>query len=218
MNQLEQYFRQENICYRKIPESKKSDIQTPDYEIISGHNKVIIEFKEFTFIDKDRELFNRRVFTLSSPPGIKRIRNKLRGCSKQFEDYNSRFPCLCVLRNTKGAFIDLSKEVITMAMFGDFYFGVSLDIDGKLPPIEQGLQYGRNAPSQILRKGGGSLVSAVAVLEKKIKWRLRIFHNHPKRTKIPLSKGTFNGQYDEEWIYEEDIGWKKIQRRHCEER
>lgn len=253
-NALEQYFRQENICYSKIPES---DTKTPDYEILSNGNRIIAEFKEFVSTNKNKQLFNRKVFTLALPLGMNRIRDKLKECSRQFKEY-SGYSCLCVLRNTGGDSIDLSTRIITMAMHGNIFFSISVDIEGKLPAIEEGFKYGRNAPPQISRKESGSLISAVAILEKiypnqknidrnlddlyqeskerkwdkkktlekasekiekikesnpninfdEFKWRLRIIHN--PYAKIEFATNTFGGKWNEDYIYQNGLGYKKL--------
>ena len=162
-NSLEEYFRQEAISYKKIKEGKQ---QTPDYKVFLKSNRVVIvEFKEFQSTVKDAKLNRKKISIKSEPPGLKRIRNKIKECSKQFKSFQN-MSTVCVLRNTGGDFIDLSTPIITMAMLGDVYFSVRISGSRTHPPIEEGFMYGRNALSQIVRKENGSLVSAVALLEK----------------------------------------------------
>ena len=199
---LKEYFDQVNIPYTEIPRSKVKNKKTPDFQICVFDKKVIIETKEFECGKSDVPFSRGRgFFTAPQPPGMNKIREKLRECSDQFKECGNEIT-LCVLCNARGILIDLDTQIVGMAMFGDIQICLSARNDH---PVR--FEYGRNGVSQISRKENGSLISAVAILEtypnqKEFYWRLRIIHNPYAR--IPLPIKIFNGRFDEEWIYEDN--------------
>ncbi len=265
VNAVEEYFKQENILFERITAGVDS---TPDYKVLINNEELInkelinkeliVEFKEFEFSENDKTWQSRRIFTKTEPPGLRRIRNKIKECSKQFKNYQSK-PTLCILCNTGCVYVDLSTQILTMAMLGDIIFNIPIVSLKNNSVVKEGFfEYGRNAPSQIARKPEGSLISAVGVLEgmqpkqkiidkeleslyleskqnnwntkqtleqalKKVekikntnqninfdesKWRLRIIRN--PYAKVLFPKNIFNGEYNEEWTYEDNLGFKKL--------
>ena len=197
---LEKYFNQEKISYIRIEETNE---KIPDFKARVSEKEVFIEVKSFEEGESDVP-FNRgsRFFIAAYPPGMEKIRNALRYCSKQFERYQNEIN-MCVLCNAKSILIDLDTQIVGMAMFGD--------IEIRLPGGDNNLDFvcNRNGPSQILRKEDGSLISAVAVLEsKETWWRLRIIHNPYARTPLPIE--IFKGRFDEEWNSNRDGVLEKI--------
>lgn len=207
---LREYFVRENISYTEIPRSKIKGKKTPDFEACVSGRKVIIEAKDFEYGESDAS-FSRGhgFFTAPQPPGMNKIRTKLQECSDQFKGYQSEIT-LCILCNAKKILVDLDTVIVGMAMFGNI--DIHLPVGSNNPTR---FEYGKDGSRQISRKAGGSLISAVAVLEKKMPqnskesyWRLRIIHNHYSRTPLPLR--TFNSRLDEEWICENDGSIRKV--------
>lgn len=159
---FEEYCRQDKIGFRKIEEGKS---RIPDYELFLKTVNVIAEIKEFEHGNEDDIIKSNKVISLVEPLGLKRIRDKIRESSRQFRKYQDN-PTLLILCNPRKLPVDLSTKIIKMAMFGDLSYEFTLDLERKRPVDRGSWKYGRNAPSQVSRKIGGSLLSAVAVLER----------------------------------------------------
>lgn len=172
---LEEYCRQEKIPFQKI---KESIHKTPDYKLYPKGIPIIAEIKGFERGKEDKQLEIQKVVSRAEPLGMRRIRDKIIVSSRQFEKYHDR-PTLLILCGITPSNVDLSTEIVEMAMFGDISYVFS--IDGSLQPsVTQGeWEFGRNAPSQILRKSTGSLISAIAVLER-ININRKIIENNLK--------------------------------------
>lgn len=159
---FENYLRQEEINYSTIPTSES---KTADYKVKKDNLEIIAEFKEFYVSDIEKGWIRSNKSCLEYPEnaGIKRIRDKLRQSSKQLEVYSCDYPCICLLDNVniRKTLIDLSTIVVMIAMFGDLSFNYS----GNNLDFKEAVLCG-NAPSQVLRKEGGSNISAVAIVDE----------------------------------------------------
>ncbi len=190
---FEEYLNQEKISFCKICTCNQ---KRPDYRVtVCKQPKIdiICEVKEF----QNKEVQRNKIFTSKYPPGLKSLREKIKEASNQFAQYKSN-STLLVLCNPNSAFVDLSPEIVIMAMFGDIVYNI----------VERKFICNRNAPSQIARKANGSLISAVAVLWHLNKWKLQIILNPSAKNKFPYKY--FQVKKDEVFGYKERFGFRKI--------
>jgi hypothetical protein len=157
-----EYLNQSGLKGIKI---STSNTKTPDYLIEKDNNiRVIAEVKEFGISQEEKASYKSNNKDIDYPENKSwdRIRDKIKGCSKQLEACN-RSTILILDNVTKQTFINLSTKNIIIAMFGNLKY--LYGNDGENIKFQKAI-LDRNSPSQITRKINGSNISAVGVLDK----------------------------------------------------
>ncbi len=129
-----EYCKKANILCERIAEENL--VKTPDYSVIINERIVIIEVKDLTVNDQEKQALSnlekhRYAVWGKSQPG-NRIRNKIKNCSKQLKHHvKNRYAAIMVLYDNRPEEVAiLSDYEIKCAMYG--FESISQNNNGSL--------------------------------------------------------------------------------------
>lgn len=174
----------EQFCYLNNIECNRIDTsttRTPDYEINTNQKKIIIEVKELTPNNDDREWENLEFDTIGSAitctPGD-RVRIKIRNASPQLKagTDNGKHPSILVLYGDGMLNAFLSDYEIRVAMYGFEQYNYNIPNDKSLPLCFVGSTFGSK---KTMRETEKRYISAIAVMkyEENGSILLSVYHN-----------------------------------------
>jgi hypothetical protein len=175
---FEDYCAQHGISCERIPES--DDAKTPDYELVLGDSRVVVEVKEIARNKEERE--SDRVMAerghgnvLSHTPGD-RVRRKIAACSHQLKARSKGvLPTLLVVFDTHGC-RHVEPYNIRVAMYGLEQIHLEVPPIGQGRPKAIGMSHG---PKRKMTPESNTSISAVAalVVPRPDEIHLSVYHN-----------------------------------------
>ncbi len=222
ITQSEKIF--ETFCGSKgIPCRRVSESATPmpDYEIICGTERIIVEVKEITPNKEEQEsdrLLRERGYgnALSFTPGD-RLRKKIADCSPQIKALTAgKYPSLLVVFDRGRVAGHIDPYNIRVAMYGLEQVYIAVPPLGKGSPYATGMGYG---PKRKMTPNDNTSISAIGALfmtgpENTL---LHIYHN--RFAQVPLKPLLLSRYGIEQFeLTEETVGtameWRKITLTH----
>lgn len=156
--------------------------KTPDYELLIGGRTIIVEVKEITQNEEEREserLLKKRGYgnVLRSTPGA-RVRKKINDASPQIRKRTlGRFPGILALYEYDQMPRHLQPYHIKTAMYGLEVMAIEIPANPSINPYSTGTRFG---PSKKMTQDANTSISAIAVLVVTPPAgfiQLRLFHN-----------------------------------------
>ena len=175
---FESYCTARGITWEKI---RETTTRTPDYELTIRGQRIIVEVKEITANDEEKEsdrLSHERGYgkVLSMTPG-ERVRKKITDCSAQIKARTiGVHPSILVLFDQTPTLAHLDPYHIRVAMYGLDQVYIALPPIGTGSPEITGMGYG---PKRKMTETHNTSISAIGVLffRGPDDMRLHIYHN-----------------------------------------
>jgi hypothetical protein len=209
---LEEFCATKGIACLRIAES---DERTPDYELVVGAVRIIVEVKEITPNKEEQEsdlLLSQRGYgkVLSYTPGD-RVRKKIADCSAQIKGRTGgRHASLLVVFDSVFGHVDPYN--IRVAMYGLEQIRIEVPPIGMGSPHSTGMGYG---PKRKMTPDHNTSISAIGALSTTSSAEVFLHVYHNKFAHVPL-KYALLGQYGVEQFELDDemIGttskWRKV--------
>jgi hypothetical protein len=183
---FEEYCAGRGIPCNRIPETST---KTPDYELVLGTQRVIVEVKEIARNPEEREsdrlLAERgRGNVTGGTPGD-RVRSKIAACSKQIKARtNGILPSMLVVFNDGRVLGHVEPYHIRVAMYGleQVYLSVP-PIGSNASPSVTGMGYG---PRRKMTPEDNTSISAVAALVMSSRHEIHLLVYHNRFAAVPL--------------------------------
>lgn len=196
--------------------------RTPDYELVVGSERIIVEVKEITANKEEEEsdrLLAERGYgnVLSNTPGD-RLRKKITDCLPQIKARtNARHPGLLVVFDRGGMAGHIAPYNIRVAMYGLEQVHIAVPPIGTGSPYATGMGYG---PKRKMTPEHNTSISAIGAffMTEPDGVCLSVYHN--RFAKVPLRPALL-GQYgiDQFELDEEVFGrtskWREIRLARC---
>jgi hypothetical protein len=165
--------------------------KTPDYELTIDEKKIIVEVKEITSNDEEREsdrLLDERGYgnVLSNTPGD-RVRKKISDSSAQIKVRTRGIcPSILVLFDRGQVAGHLDPYNIRVAMYGLEQIHFNVPRDPSVSPYTSGTSYG---PKRKMTRDNNTSISAIGVLfmPRADEIVLHVYHN--KFAAVPFDSG-----------------------------
>lgn len=184
---FETYCSRHGIVWERVPET---DSRTPDYELIFGEHRVIVEVKEIARnkeeIESDRVMEERGWGNvLSHTPG-ERVRKKIASCSPQIKARAlGKLPSVLVVFDARGL-RHIDPYNIRVAMYGLEQVHFSVPPIGQGRPLVVGMSHG---PKRKMTPEANTSISAVGAMfmpdEHTI--HMNVYHNRFAAVALPPS-------------------------------
>lgn len=209
---FEEFCATKGITCLRIAES---DRRTPDYELVCGAERIIVEVKEITSNKEEQEsdrLLTERGYgnVLSHTPGD-RVRKKIADCSAQIKGRTGgKHASLLVVFDRGRGHIDPYN--IRVAMYGLEQIHIAVPPLGMGSPHSTGMGYG---PKRKMTPDHNTSISAIGALFMTRSAQALLYVYHNKFAQVPL-KPALLAQYGVEQFELEDetIGitskWREI--------
>lgn len=189
---FENYCAQRGIVCERVPES---ETHTPDYELVIGVDRVIVEVKEITRNKEEQEsdrMMKLRGYgnVLSHTPG-ERVRKKIAACSAQLKARSrGRLPSILVVFDGRVAgHVDAYN--IRVAMFGLEQLHIAVPPLGQGKPTAIGMSHG---PKRKMTPETNTSISAIGSLFMSGPDAIHLHVYHNCFAAIPLPHGLL-GRY-----------------------
>lgn len=172
------------VCHR-VPEAKS---RTPDYELVFGNVRVVVEVKEITANAKEQEsdrLLAQRGYgaALSSTPGD-RVRKKIADCSAQLKARTQGIhPSLLVVFDRGRIVGHVDAYNIRVAMYGLEQIYVAVPPIGRGSPHATGIGHG---PKRKMTATDNTSISAIGALVMTGRDATHLFMYHNVFARVPL--------------------------------
>ena len=184
---FERFCSERQIPLRRIPEAHT---RTPDYELECGQVRVVVEVKEVTPNDEEREserLAQRGVGkAISHTPGD-RVRHKIKSCSGQIKARaRGVLPSMLVVFDRGRVAGHVDPYNIRVAMYGLEQVYISVPPIGMGSPHAVGMGYG---PKRQMSPDHNTSISAIGALVMTGPDDIFLIVYHNKFAQVPLPPG-----------------------------
>lgn len=186
--EFEEFCRLRGLPLTRIPEA---DTRTPDYEIVIGTDRIVVEVKETSRNKEEREsdrLLEQRGYGLATgeTPGD-RVRKMITSASAQLKARSRGvLPTLLVVFDRGRAVGHVEAYHIRVAMYGLEQIHIAIPPLGSGPPYATGASHG---PKRKMTPSANTSISAIAalVMSGPAQHHLLVYQNRFAR--VPLSPG-----------------------------
>ena len=190
---FEEFCSSAGIKYFSVPTEAHS--KTPDYELIVGEQKVVVEVKEIERnreeIESDRLLQQRGYGNATGGVPGQKVRLKIQSCSGQIKARSQRIhPSFLVLYEHHIAAVNIEPYEILVAMYGLETFILAVPEKGRPYLIDKKL-----GPRRKMTEHDNTSISGVATLRKRQTGRTELTLYHNKYAAIHLNAHIL-AQYD----------------------
>lgn len=174
-----------NVPCRRIPSGTS---KTPDYEIILGAQRIVVEIKQLDENDEDKRInraLDATIANYGSSAPTARLRKQIAQGYRQLKSAaREGQQCLLITYNNSGFLNFIDSFTVTTAMFGSFGFGLGLTTARQIAVTSHGFLGGRKVTRNTCKQ-----LSAIGVLNdtRADALSLEVYHNPYAVVPIPPS-------------------------------